>query len=70
MLYNLVIEYYNNIDKECIEKELIILKSISIIIHHEFISTPCIEINWSLIHKTNKIKRVTIIFIWIWKSSL
>ena len=53
MLYNRAIEYYNNIEKECIEKEciekeLIILKSISIIIHHEFISTPCIEIKLEL----------------------
>jgi hypothetical protein len=48
MLYNLAIGYYNNIEKECKEQELIILKSISIIIDHEFIPTPCIEIKLDL----------------------
>jgi len=46
--YNLAIQYYNNIEHEFKEADSIIPKSISIVIDHEFISTPCIEIKLEL----------------------
>lgn len=48
-LYGLAIEYYNNIDKDYREECLIIPKSISILLDHDFIPTPCIEIKLELL---------------------
>ncbi|MCD9576867.1 hypothetical protein [Flavobacterium soyae] len=48
MLYNLAVAYYNNIDEECREKCLASPKSISILMDHDFIVTPCIEIRLEL----------------------
>ncbi|WKL46249.1 hypothetical protein Q1W71_14935 [Flavobacterium pectinovorum] len=47
--YNLAIEYYNNIDKKHRKECLITPKSISILIDHQFITTPCVEIKLELI---------------------
>ena len=46
--YNLAIQYYNNIEDEFKEADSIIPKSISIVIDHEFISTPCVQIKLQL----------------------
>jgi hypothetical protein len=46
--YNLAIQYYTNIDKEHLGECLIVLKSISILIDHQFIATPCVEIKLEL----------------------
>ncbi|CAM3752208.1 hypothetical protein [Flavobacterium chungbukense] len=45
--YNLGLEYFHNINSEeyqDIEFDNIVSKSISILIDHDFITTPCIEI--------------------------
>lgn len=47
--YNLAIDYCNNIDKDYCEECLIIPKSISILVDHDFIPTPCIEIKLELL---------------------
>jgi hypothetical protein len=47
--YNLAIEYYNNIDKKHRKECLITPKSISILIDHQFFTTPCVEIKLELI---------------------
>ncbi|MCP2027950.1 hypothetical protein L1276_003118 [Flavobacterium sp. HSC-32F16] len=49
--YNLALEYFHNINSqehENIDCDEIIPKSISILIDHDFISTPCIEIKLEL----------------------
>ncbi|EJL59511.1 hypothetical protein [Flavobacterium sp. CF136] len=46
--YNLAIQYYNNIEDEFKEADSIIPKSISIVVDHEFIPTPCIKIKLEL----------------------
>ena len=46
--YNLAIEYYNNIDKEYRENCLIVPKSISIVIDHQFIPTLSVEVKLEL----------------------
>lgn len=48
MLYNLAIEYYNNIDEEYREECLVSPKSISILMDHDFIVTPSIKIRLEL----------------------
>lgn len=56
-LYNLALEYFHNINSEeyqDIQFDNIISKSISILIDHDFIPTPCIEIKLELY--TNQIK--------------
>lgn len=57
-LYNLALEYFHNISPEQYEDtqfDKIVLKSISILIDHDFIPTPCIEIKLELCK--NQIKR-------------
>ncbi|MCD0476525.1 hypothetical protein LPB87_19190 [Flavobacterium sp. EDS] len=50
--YSLAITYYYNIDQEYIDHiSRIVPKSISLLIDHEFIPTPCIEIKLQLHHK-------------------
>ncbi|WP_343695762.1 hypothetical protein [Flavobacterium sp.] len=49
--YNLALEYFHNINSEeyqDIEFDNIVSKSISILIDHNFITTPCIEIKLEL----------------------
>ena len=55
--YSLAIEYYNKIDEEYREECSISRKSIAILVDHEFIVTPCIEIKLELrsVVKQNKI---------------
>lgn len=48
VFYNLAIEYYNNVDEEYREECSISRKSIAIVVDHEFIVTPCIEIKLEL----------------------
>lgn len=52
--YNLAIGYYNNIDKEYLQECLVIPKSISILVDHDFIPTPCIEIKLELLKDQKK----------------
>ena len=52
--YNLAIEYYNNIDKEYLQECLVIPKSISILLDHDFIPTPCIEIKLEFLKDQKK----------------
>lgn len=55
-LYRLAIKYYYNIEEEYLEHiNKIIPKSISILIDHEFITTPCIEIKIQLYHNDEKL---------------
>lgn len=50
--YNLAIKYYYNIDKEYLDNiSKIVPKSISILVDHEFIPTPCIQIRLELHHQ-------------------
>lgn len=50
--YNLAIKYYYNIDKEYLDNiSKIVTKSISILVDHEFIPTPCIQIRLELHHQ-------------------
>lgn len=50
--YSLAMTYYYNIDQEYIDDiSKIVPKSISVLIDHEFIPTPCIEIKLQLHHK-------------------
>lgn len=51
---NLAIEYYNNIDKEYLQECLVIPKSISILLDHDFIPTPCIEIKLEFLKDQKK----------------
>ena len=60
--YNLAIGYYNNIDKEYLQECLVIPKSISILIDHDFIPTPCIEIKLELLKDQ---KRTGIYFLYV-----
>lgn len=53
--YNLAIEYFNNIEQEHKELVLIIPKSISVVIDHEFIPTPCVEIKLGLFQDENEV---------------
>lgn len=54
--YNLAIKYYYNIDKEFLEDiSKIVPKSISILVDHEFIPTPCIEIRLQLHHQDDDV---------------
>jgi hypothetical protein len=49
--YHLAIKYYYNIDEEYLDDiSKIVPKSISILIDHEFIPTPCVEIKIQLYH--------------------
>jgi hypothetical protein len=52
-LYNLETESYYNIDSEEYQKDEVILvdKSISLLIDHLFIPTPCFEINIEIKNK-------------------
>jgi hypothetical protein len=55
--YNLAIEFYYNIDEEYQDSiAKIVPKSISILIDHEFIPTPCIEIRIELYHEEKTFK--------------
>ncbi|PIF31602.1 hypothetical protein CLU81_2104 [Flavobacterium sp. 9] len=47
--YRLAIEYYDNIDEEYREECLVSPKSISVLMDHDFIVTPCIEIRLELL---------------------
>ncbi|WP_347065398.1 hypothetical protein [Flavobacterium sp. WV_118_3] len=50
--YQLAIEYYYNIDEEHLKNiDKIVFKSIVILIDHEFVPTPCIEIKIELYHQ-------------------
>jgi hypothetical protein len=52
--YHLAVENYYDISNEEYKNEeinSIVLKSISILIDHQFIPTPCIEIKIELLHK-------------------
>ncbi|OUL59836.1 hypothetical protein [Flavobacterium sp. AJR] len=54
--YNLAIKYYYNIDKEYLDNiSKIVNKSISILVDHEFIPTPCIEIRLELHHQDDDV---------------
>jgi len=56
--YNLALEYFHNINSAIYEDtkfDMIVSKSISILIDHDFIPTPCIEIKLEL--RKNQIKR-------------
>lgn len=60
-LYTLAVKYFKNINPEEYENvkfDTIIPKSISILIDHDFIPTPCIEIKLEL--QNNQIKLETI----------
>ncbi len=49
--YSLAITYYYNIDQEYIDHiSRIVPKSISILVDHEFIPVPCIEIKLQVHH--------------------
>lgn len=52
--YNLAREYYNNINKEHLHECSIVQKSISIMIDHEFVPTPCVEIKLELKNESNQ----------------
>ena len=50
-LYNLALEYFYNINREQYEDiqfDNVVSKSISILLDHDFISIPCIEIKLEL----------------------
>lgn len=56
--YNLALEYFHNIDSEeyqGIQFDNIVSKSISILLDHDFITTPCIEIKLELSKDEKKI---------------
>ncbi|MDW8851521.1 hypothetical protein SD960_15555 [Flavobacterium sp. MMLR14_040] len=53
-LYSLAIEYYNKIDKEYLEEYFIVPRSISIVIDHQFIPIPCVEIKLELKHQNEQ----------------
>ncbi len=56
--YNLASEYFNNINPEEYENiklDNILPKSISILIDHEFILTPCIKVKMSLFQDQKEI---------------
>lgn len=53
-LYSLAMEYYNNIDKEYLEECLIVPRSMSIVIDHQFIPIPCVEIKLELKHQNEQ----------------
>jgi hypothetical protein len=53
-LYLLAVKYYYKIDEDFLNNtDKVINKSISILIDHEFIPTPCIEISLEIYHKDN-----------------
>jgi hypothetical protein len=57
--YHLAIEYYYNIDEEHLKNiDTIVPKSISILMNHEFIPAPCIEIKIKLIFQDRQ-KRIS-----------
>lgn len=52
--YLLALEYYYKIDEDYVNNtEKVDNKSISILMDHEFIPTPCIEIRLEIYHKDN-----------------
>lgn len=56
-LYNLALEYFRNINPEqyeYIQFDKIVSKSISILSDHDFISTPCIEVELELLKEQKK----------------
>ncbi|MDR6763059.1 hypothetical protein J2Y38_003277 [Flavobacterium sp. 2755] len=56
--YNLANEYFNNIIVEDYEHEkfnAVISKSISILIDHDFILTPCVEIRLNLLQDQKEV---------------
>ena len=57
--YNLVMEYFNKISIDDYENEnfnTIVQKSISILIDHDFIPTPCIEIKLNILQNQKKVR--------------
>jgi len=56
-LYNLALEYFRNINPEqyeYIQFDKIVSKSISILSDHDFIPTPCIEVELELLKEQKK----------------
>lgn len=54
--YNLAIKYYYNIEEEIlVDISKIVPKSISILVDHEFIPTPCIQIRLELHHQDDDV---------------
>lgn len=56
--YNHAIEYFNKItveDHNCGNFDNIVPKSISILIHHDFIPAPCVEIKLDILQNKKKV---------------
>lgn len=69
--YNHAIEYFNKItveDHNCGNFDNIVPKSISILIHHDFIPAPCVEIKLDILQ--NKKRLGTIFYISASKRNL
>jgi|GEM_PF-1052573 len=63
--YQLAIEYYYNIDEDHRnDLSQIVLKSISVLVVHEFIPTPCIEIKIELQHQ-NEQKGISTYYLYV-----
>ncbi|MEO4004951.1 hypothetical protein AAFN64_05440 [Flavobacterium sp. CAU 1735] len=63
--YQLAIEYYYNIDEDHRnDLSKIVLKSISILIDHKFIPTPCVKIKIELHHQTEQ-KRISTYYLYL-----
>ncbi|CAA9199927.1 hypothetical protein FLA105534_02873 [Flavobacterium bizetiae] len=57
-LYNLALEYFRNINPEqyeYIQFDKIVSKSIAVLIDHDFIPTPCIEIKLNVLQNQKEV---------------
>ncbi|KIO52174.1 hypothetical protein [Flavobacterium hibernum] len=58
-LYNFALEYFYNINPEQYEDiqfDNVVSKSISILLDHDFIPTPCIEIKLNILQNQKKVR--------------